>query len=64
MCNADRNFVFANFARDNAANNYQAPANNRFGPIVIPPLSGAILGFSDPDTLGAGTTDPWANFSY
>ncbi|MCA9309680.1 MAG: right-handed parallel beta-helix repeat-containing protein [Phycisphaerales bacterium] len=63
-CNGDRNFVFANFARDNGGTNYEAVADNRFGPIVIPPLSGAILGSSDPDVLGVGTIDPWANFSY
>ena len=59
----DRNLVVANVARDNGSN-YEIVAGNRVGKLVIPPLSGAISGASDPDALGAGTTDPWANFSY
>ena len=31
---------------------------------VVAPVSGPISGDTDPDALGAGTLDPWANFSY
>jgi len=51
----DRNLVIRNVARDNG---------NRVGDIVVPPLSGDINGDNDPDALGVGTLDPWANFSY
>jgi len=51
-------------ARDNSGANYVIVSGNRVGVISLPPLSGDINGDVDPDALGAGTTDPWANFSY
>ena len=60
----DRNWVVRNTARFNAGLNYVIPAGNRVGVIAAAPVSGAISGDTDPDALGAGTLDPWANFSY
>ncbi len=59
-----RNLVISNVARDNGGLNYVIVAGNRVGSIVVPPLSGDISGDTDPDALGAGTTDPFANLSY
>jgi hypothetical protein len=42
--------------------NYDITAVNYVGVTVIPPLSGAVTG--NTGGSGAGTTDPWANFSY
>ena len=58
-----RNLIIRNINRA-STQSYDIAANNRVGFTIIPPLSGAISGDSDPDALGAGTTDPWANFSH
>ncbi len=60
----DRNLVIRNVARDNGGVDYDIIAGNRVGIISVPPLSGTISTLADPDALGTGTTDPWANFSY
>ena len=60
---SDRNLIFNNINRMNTLS-FDIVANNRVGFTISPPLSGAIAGDSDPDALGAGTTDPWANIAH
>jgi hypothetical protein len=55
------NLVFGNSCRANILN-YSIIAGNRAGPVVLPPVSGAVSGNSG--AAGMGTTDPWANFAY
>jgi hypothetical protein len=52
------NFIVRNTA---ALGGYDIVANNKVGPIVQPPNSGA---FPPNPPAGVGTTDPWANFLY
>ncbi|MBN1672887.1 MAG: right-handed parallel beta-helix repeat-containing protein [Kiritimatiellae bacterium] len=60
----DRNLIIRNSARDNGGLNYEIVESNRVGVIALPPLSGDISGDTDPDALGMGSTDPWANIAY
>jgi len=55
------NIVLGNTCRANTTN-FSIVASNRVGPIVVPPLSGAINGNSG--AAGLGSTDPWANFAF
>lgn len=55
------NIIFCNTAGGNTTN-YVIFANNKVGPIVSAPNSGAISGSTG--GAGLGSTDPWANFSY
>ncbi len=56
------NWITNNSSGGNPGNNYQIAASNRVGVIVVPPTSGAISG--NTGGAGAGTTDPWANFTF
>ncbi len=55
--------IIKNSAAGNTIN-YEIAANNVFGAIVdrTAPASAAVSGSTAPSS--AGTTDPWANFSY
>jgi parallel beta-helix repeat protein len=53
--------IIRNSARVNAVN-YSIAANNKVGPIVAAPNSGAIFG--DSGGAGIGTNDAWANITY
>jgi parallel beta-helix repeat protein len=55
------NLVIRNSFSANGTN-YVIVAGNKVGVTVTPPSTGAITG--DTGGAGAGTTDPWANFSY
>ena len=58
-----RNLIIKNSAAANTTN-YAIVANNVFGAIIdrTAPASGAVTG--NAAASSAGTTDPWANFSY
>lgn len=59
----ERNLILRNINRFSVGA-WDIVPDNRVAFIVIPPLSGTISGDSDPDANGAGTTDPWSNFSH
>jgi parallel beta-helix repeat protein len=55
------NLIVKNSAADNGTN-YIIAADNKVGPIVSAPNSGAISGSTG--GAGVGSTDPWANISF
>jgi hypothetical protein len=54
--------VIRNRVQNGSAANYVIAANNNYGPIVVPPIGGAVNG-SAAVASAFGTTDPWANLS-
>lgn len=55
------NVIIRNTACNNTTN-YQIVADNKAGPIVVPPNRGAISG--NTGGAGVGTTDTWGNPAY
>jgi parallel beta-helix repeat protein len=56
------NLIVRNTVTGSTSNNFDIASNNKVGPVVSVPTSGAVIGNSG--GTGVGTTDPWANLSY